>query len=168
MQHACHDAGFGVRPENHRAGAITEQHCSAAIFPVDDPRIHFGADNQGAAMLARSDQVVGDRQRVNETAADGLNIERGAPLYSQLRLHDASRARKNVVGCRRGHDDEIDFLRDDARRGKGRAACLDTEVAGGLRGFGDVTLADAGARPDPLVGGVHLFGQIVVGDDLRR
>src|SRR4030088_1687251 len=119
-------------------------------------------------MLARPDHFVGDRERVYEAAADCLNIERCAALHSQLRLHDASRARKDVVGGRRSRDDEIDFLRNDSRRGKRRAARLDTQIAGGLRGFGDMTLADAGARPDPFVGGVHLFGQIVVGDDLRR
>jgi len=80
-------------------------------------------------MLARSDQFVGDRKRIYEAAADGLNVECGAALYFQLRLHDASRARKDVVRSRRGDDDEIDFLRQDSRRGERRAARLDGEVA---------------------------------------
>src|SRR5260221_1151427 len=142
MQSACHDTGLGVRPEYHRAGAIAEQHRRAAIFPVEDPRIHFGADDESAAMLARSYQFVGDRQRIYEAAAHGLNIERGAALDSELRLHDASGARKDVVwGCR-SHDDEIDFPRQDSRRCKRLAAPLDAKVAPGLPGFADGTLAD--------------------------
>src|SRR5712691_7173004 len=31
-----------------------------------------------------------------------------------------------------------------------------------------MALVDAGAGADPLVGGIHTLGQVVVGDDLRR
>jgi len=80
MQRACHDTGLGVRTEYHRAGAIAEQHGRAAIFPIEDPRIYLGADDESAAMLARSYQFVGDRQRIYEAAADRLDIECGAAL----------------------------------------------------------------------------------------
>ena len=49
-----------------------------------------------------------------------------------------------------------------ALRGLGR------EVRGELAVGCDVALADAGALLDPLVGGIHLLGQIGVGDDPLR
>jgi hypothetical protein len=45
---------------------------------------------------------------------------------------------------------------------------LDGEVGGEFAFGGDMALLDSGALLDPLVGGIHLFGQFVVGDDSFR
>ena len=60
------------------------------------------------------------------------------------------------------------FPASKPRRLERRARRRQRQVGGGLAVGGDMALADAGARDDPLVGGVDAPRQLVVGDDLFR
>jgi len=101
-------------------------------------------------MLARSDQFVAIVSAYTKPLQTGLNVELGTAFYSQLRLHDASRARENVVGVAVATMMRSMSCGQCAPR-RALCGCLDAQITGGLRGFGDMTLADAGARPDPFV-----------------
>ena len=97
--------------------------------------------------LPGTDEAVGHRQRVDEAAAHRLHVERRAAAHAELRLQQARGARKDVVGRRRGDDDEVDVARRSVPAAcERRAARFEREVARGLRCVGDVALADAGAR----------------------
>ena len=59
--------------------------------------------------------------------------------------------------------EEADVIRREIRSGDGGCGGLDCHVD---RGTADPALADAGPFSDPGVGGVHVLGEVVVGDDL--
>jgi len=74
-----------------------------------------------------------------------------------------------VIRRERREDDGVDVLRLEPRVLQRHAARRNREIARARAGVLDVaTLADAGALDDPLVGGGHELGEVVVGDDLRR
>src|SRR5262249_35280491 len=125
-------------------------------------------DDERATVLARAYQLVRDREPVYEAAAHRLDVERGAARRAELRLHDARRARENVVRRRGGDDDEVDLAGRYRRRRERGTARFYAEIARRLRRLGDMPLPDAGARADPLVGGIHARGEIVVAYHPRR
>ena len=55
--------------DDHRAGAVAEQHAGRAIVVVDDARHHVGADDQRVLVRAGRHQLAGRRQRVGERRA---------------------------------------------------------------------------------------------------
>ena len=61
--------------QEHRPGAVAEQHAGAAVLPVQDARVDLGADHQHAVRLAGADHRVGDRKRVDEAGAGGGEVE---------------------------------------------------------------------------------------------
>ena len=111
-----------LRLQHHRAGAIAEQHAGAAVGPIENARERLGADDDGALELPALEEVVGDRQGVDEARADGLHIEGGAlddaePVW--MRTAVAGKVRSGVAG---GADDEVDVERVDAGAHEGLAA----------------------------------------------
>jgi hypothetical protein len=81
----------------------------------------FGADDEGAPMRAGLDEEIRARQGVDETGADGLDVEGGAALHSELRLQQARARGKHHVGRGGADHDEIDVGRRAARHS--RAPC---------------------------------------------
>ena len=158
----------GTRDGTSTTGAVAEQYARAAVVPVDDPRVDFGADHERVARHAGRDHAIRDSQRVDEAAADGLHVERGAAGRAELRLQEARRRRKDPVRRRRGDHDEVDVRVRDAGGIQRGARGVQREIAGLLRGCGDAPLADSGARANPVVAGVDALGKVLVREDVRR
>ena len=153
---------------HHGAGAVTKQHGGISIRPVGDARERFGAHHQRALRLARLHELVGDGQRVDETAAGGFHRERRAAARTEARLQQRAAVGEHEVGRGGAEHDEIDFSRRDARGLDGAARGDFADVDGSLAFGRDVPALDAGASADPLVGGIHLLFEIEVRDDLFR
>ena len=154
--------------QHHRAGAVAEQHAGAAVVPVEDAREGLGADHQRACAPGRAQEVVGDRQRIDEAGADRLHVEGGAARHAERGLHRGGGGRKGLVGRGGREHDQVDVaarampgVRPAPRR---RRWVARSEVISPSRR--DVALADAGALADPLVGGVEALREFGVADDL--
>ena len=168
MQVRGQDARLARRLQHDRAGTVTEQHAGAAVGPVEHARQRFGADHQRTFRGPRTHELVGGRQRENETRTSGIDVECGAAVRADAMLHQAGGARKNDVRRGRADDQQVDVAGLHAcgfHRTLGR---LHREIAGGLPFLGDMALADAGALADPFVGSVDDLFQIGVGDDVVR
>ena len=103
------------------------------------------------------------RQRVGERRARRRQIEAPRARRADLVLHQAGGAGKQHVGRDGADDDQVDVVR-------GQSGLLDRDERGLLRevrrrhaGIDDVTLANAGALHDPLVGGFDQLLEIGVG-----
>jgi hypothetical protein len=160
--------GASLRESTTAPGAVAEEHARPAIFPVEDARIHFGPDDQRVTVLPGLDEAVGDTQRVHESAAHRLHVERRALPETELRLQQAGRARKHHVGRGRRDYYEIDVFRGKLRGFERAPGCLEREIARLLVIGGDVPLANSGSRPDPLVGGVHQRLEVAIREHLLR
>ena len=165
-----HDAVAGVaRLEQHRAGAVAEQHAGGAVGVVDDRRHLVGADHHDLARGAVGDELRGDGQRIEKARAGRLHVERADILDADHVADQVGGRRKLHVRRGGGADQQIDL----ARLGAG----LLQQAAHGLRGhmrgaeplaFEDVALLDAGALGDPGVAGVHHARQFRIGEQVRR
>ncbi len=156
------------RHQHDRACAVTEQHAGSAVTPVEDARIDLRADDERVARHSRRDHAIGQSERIDESAAHGLDVEGRSARRAELGLEDARRRGKDHVRGGRRDDDEIDVGRRNPRGAEGGPRRMLGEVAGHLRGRRDPALADAGARADPRVAGVDALREIVVGEDVRR
>ncbi len=96
-----------ARAQEHRAGAVAEQHAGAAVLPVQDARIDLAADHQDAARLAGPDHAVGDRQAVDEPGAGRRQVEAEAPRDAQCRLHAQRGGGKRLVRRAGRQDDRV-------------------------------------------------------------
>ncbi len=163
------DARRVRRHEHDRTCAVAEQHARAAIVPVEDARVDLRADDERVARRACRYHLVGDRERVHEPRAHCRDVEcRAAVPDAELVLHDARGRRKDHVGRRRRHDDEVDVAGLHARGRNGFARGVRREVGRRFAIGGDVALADAGARTNPFVARVDALRERLVGEDLRR
>ena len=161
-------ARLRLRLEHDRAGAVAEQDAGGAIGPVEDARIGLRPDHQGTLEAAAAQETVRDREAVDEARAHRLQVEGGAMRDAEPGLDRDRAGRKRVVRGGGGEHDEIDRLRLDPGGGKRGLRRLEPHVGGDLAGRRDVALADAGALDDPLVAGVDLAGELLVGEDALR
>ena len=101
------------------------------------------------------DQRAGLGQPVDEAGTPGAQVE-AAGVDRAEAVADQGRGRgEEVVRGGGGHDDDVDVLRGHPGAREHVAAGRRGQVAGRLLGRRQAPLADAGARDDPLVGGVH-------------
>jgi trehalose synthase len=156
------------RRQHHRAGAVAEEHARGAVLVVDDARHDVGADDERAVVRAARDHLQADRQREGEARARRAEVEAPRVHRADLVLQQAGGAREHHVGGRRADDDEADVGRRDARLRDGRERGLLREVGRRHPRVHDVTLPDAGALQDPLVGGVDHLLEVGVGQQPGR
>jgi hypothetical protein len=58
-------------------------------------------------MTTRADEFLGNRQRIDETAAHRLHIEGGRAMIAQLALQQARGTRKDEIRGRGGDNDQV-------------------------------------------------------------
>ena len=133
-------------------------------------RVSVSAPTTSARLRgAGPDELVGDRQRVDEARAGGIDVERRAAVGAEAVLQQAGGGREDQVRRGGAEHDQVELGRLRRRRLPARATRgVVGQVAGGLAFGGDVALADAGARGDPLVAGVDELREVVVGQHLFR
>ena len=155
-------SGRLLRLEEHRAGAVAEQHGGAAVRPIQDAGIHLRPDHQHAAHLAAADHRVRDPEAVDEAAARGRHVEAEA-AGTDLCLHRHRRRRECLVRRAGAEDDGVHV--GGARPGMGQGGLGRAGAHEGRRLVrpGDMALPDAGPLRDPGVRGVQPLRQFGVG-----
>ena len=149
------------------AGAVSEEDERRAVLPVEDLREHVSSDHERASRETRREHPVGLRDRVDESRAAREQVV-GRRLRHPERIREDGRGgREHHVRRHRRADEEIDVRGIDAgvlesRRAAGIAMSVSASSCGG-----DPPLADAGPLANPLVGGVHDLGELVVRHHLR-
>src|SRR5690606_8545272 len=114
-------------------------------------------------VAARAHRVPRLIQRVDEARAARAQVVGGRVGNAQSMLNDAGRGRHRIVARRGGDDEQIDVLWAYASVGERLFGGLDGPVRGSFPFGGDAALLDSRPRGDPLVGRIHHFLQIDVG-----
>ena len=153
--------------QQHTAGAITEQDAGVAILHIEDRTHLVGADYQhlfqGTTLYALR---AGD-EAINESRASRGEIVSPSFTGAYLVLHQAGGGWKKHVGGYSGNNDQIDFGRIQLFLLQD-LPCHLIGHKGSRLAVQETSLSDARAITDPLIGGFHEFGQLVVGDDFLR
>ena len=169
------NAGIGRGLEHDSARAVTEEHAGGAVLHVEHSGHHLGADHDRGAVGTRAQHGVGGVERIDEARTDRLHVEGRASSGAERGLHAAGDGRKDHVGRRGGHDDQVDFgsldvrgLKRPAGGGHGQRR---RRLALGL--VSEMAALDAGARANPLVARLNAVAgehgrKFPVGDDALR
>lgn len=148
-------------------GTVAEEHTGAPVAKVHDTAEDFRPQYQAVLPGGGGQQALGGVQSVHKAGAGGVQIKAyGILRKAQLLLEQAGGGGGKKIRGDCGHQADADFAGGDAAP----LQCL----PGGGQTEGGVALAvgavasgaDAGAGGDPLVVGIHDFGQIIVGHDL--
>ncbi len=146
--------------------AVGEDDGGRAVRRVDDGGERVGADEQDPVGDTGGDQARRGRQPVEEAGAHGGDVEGGDTRQAEPGGHVGRGGRADPVGRGGGQDDGP---RPGVAGGVQRPPSgLHREVGGGHAGGDPVPGPDAGTGADPLVGGVEVGGEVVVGDHVRR
>ena len=169
VERGAADPGAGGRClDDHRPGAVAEEHTGRAIVPVQKARDRLRAHEQDLPRGPRQDEAAGHREAVDEASARGPQIEdRGTPRAEALLDETRSGGQEVVRRCRRD-DDRIEILAAHARSRERFLRGLRRHDRGDLVSLDDVSLADPGALVDPRVGRVHDGLEVRVRQHLRR
>ena len=152
-----------VTLQHHSAGAITKEHAGRAVFPVQDPAHGLRADDQRPFHPAGAQQSVCRAHAVDKARANRLYVHsQRARSDAKVALDHCGHGRKGEVRRGSRDDDAIDVGRRQARVLQRIARGGDGEGRGGFAFTSEVTLADAGARLDPLVAGFQAGREIVI------
>src|SRR3954468_2906399 len=150
--------------DDHRAGAVAEEHRRPAVVVVGDARERLGAADEHDARAAGLDLGGGLVERVDEAGAGGVDVDGARALGPERERDVRGDARRHAVGRDRRDDDLVYLVRRAAgvveRGGAGAGRKLGERLVGG----DDVALADAGAAHDPLVGRVEALDDLGVAD----
>ena len=148
--------------DDGRTGAVPEEHAGPPILPVHHLAHHLAAHHRRAARRPGHDQARRHLEGVDEAGAARRDVEGRHALDAQRALGPAGGGGKERVRGGGGHHQGVDGIGRDVGVGAGRAHRPRTQVRGGLVRGGDVSAFDAGALPDPGIGGVDASGQLVV------
>ena len=162
------NTGFVCRFKNDRTCAIAKEDGGTAVAPVQDVAEQFRTDNQRPFTAACANEVIGGRQREDESGTGGLHVKGGNGLAAEAGLQLTGVAGKDVFWRRGGDDDEIQRCRVNIGALQGVACGLIGKIRAAFIRRGDVALRDAGTGTNPLVGGVHPLGEFLVGHDPLR
>ncbi len=99
------------------------------------------------------------RQRVREIPSTPPKDRIPTLSSRQLVLNQARRGGEKHVRRHRGDHDHLDFFRANAFRRQQFLRRFRSQMRRGHARVGVVPLADAGARANPLVGGIHTFSR---------
>ncbi len=154
--------------EHNGARAVAKKNAGRAIRPIENARERFGTDDERSVRLSGLQEIIRNRQCIDEPRAHRLDIESGALRDAEHLLDFHRRRREGAIGRRGRANDEIDVDRIDPctnqcllRRGR-------AEIGRQLGFVSDMPTDYAGAFLDPGVGGVDYFREIMVGYDAFR
>ena len=166
VDHAVLAVGGGF--EEDCAGAVAEEHAGGAVGVVDDGGHGVRADDEDFFLGAGLDELRAHLEGVDESGTGGGEVEAPGALGAEAILDEAGGGGEEHVGGDGADDDDFNFGGIDAAFGEAAAGGFDSHVAGGHAGLDDVTLFDADAGGDPLVGGVDHFFEVCVGEEAGR
>jgi hypothetical protein len=153
--------------QERRTCAVGEDH--GDVPPLgrhQHPRgLHLRPHYQHPAVLSGANPAIGHRERVDESAALGADVDRGDGADRHGSLEEDAVSRREVVGGGGGVDDGVHLGRRDVRHLQRPVSGRQGQIHPGFPLSYVPALLDPGAGPDPLVAGLHHPGEIVVGDD---
>src|SRR5690606_14972322 len=129
--------------------------------------MQFGADHQHLSVHAALDVLVRHGKGIDKAGTLVPDIQGPHGAKAHVPLYQVPRTWKVIVRAQGGEHDEIDFFLVDPRPLYGYFAGLDPHGGGGVRSLDHMPpFPDTRPFLDPLVVGVHEFGQIVIGDHI--
>ena len=154
--------------QNCGTGAVPEENAGVAVFPVDEGREFFGADNERVFEGAVGDESLGNLHRVDEARARCGDVERYRSHAAQVLLNIASGGGGEGVGGDGGDDDELQVFCGDAGLFERFFSRFGGHVRGELVFGGDAALFDAGSARDPFVGGFNKGFEFGISENFFR
>ena len=149
--------------EHDGAGTVTEEDGGTPIGPVDDGRHGVAPDDEHAIGPARrGHHSVGGHIAVREAGTHDVEVHR-ATRNAQTGGDHGAGGGERLLGRGGAQHEEANVVRREIRSGDGGRGGLGRHVD---RGAANPALTDAGPFSDPGVGGLHVLGEVVVGDDL--
>jgi hypothetical protein len=154
--------------KQHGTSSVAEDDAGVAILVVDHRRIDVRTDDENFLVDAAFDELGAGRQRVNESAASGGDIE--APAVSDLEfvLNQAGSGRIHHVGSYGSDNDGLNVADVRAVTFDKILDGIDGQVAGRNAFFDDMTFADTGPCEDPVVGRLYHLLQLEIIEYLGR
>src|SRR6516225_4362452 len=159
-------SGLLLAIEDHRAGAVAEQHAGAAVGPIQNPRESLRSDHQGPRERAGPKQRVRRCQAINKTRAHCLQVKRGAMSDAKPSLNRNRTCRERIIGRGGSEYDQINRLGIDVSMRKRRFRRAYRHMRGTFARRCNSSVMDAGTLNDPVIGSVDLAGEFLVGKDL--
>ena len=161
------DGGVILPPLHHgRGGSVPKEDAGAPVGVVGDPAEDLGPQDKAHLPRRGGEQALGGVEGVDKSGAGGVQVEAdGVLLKAQLPLQDAGRGGIQMVPGEGGHQAHPHVRRVDVPLLQGLPGRGQAQLGVGLPLSADMPGVDAGAGGDPLVAGVHHFGQIFVGED---
>jgi len=160
---------FFARLNQHRSGAVAEQHAGRTVGIVDDRRHLVCSDQHDLAVFAGLDELRSDGERIDEAGARGLHVEAADAVDARHVADEIGRRGEYEVRRRRGADQEVHLagsgaglLEESAHRFRAHMRSAQSLA------LEDVPLFDAGALDDPLVTGVDHLRELGVGKHVGR
>ena len=151
-----------------RSGAVAKEHAGRAVLVIEDARHDVCADDQGMFVRSGRHQLARRRERIGERRTRRVQIEPPRAVRADLVLNKTRRAREHHVRRDRADNDHVDVVGRQARALDRLQGGFLAQVGGRHARIHDVSLADADALHDPLVGGVDHPRKVVVGQHPRR
>ena len=147
------------------AGAIAEDEAVGAVGHVEGHRQLLGTDDEDMRCASAAHHVGGECHAVTESGAADGDVECGNTVRAEFGgdLRRACR-RHEQMGVGR-EDDGVDVGAGEQSIGDRRAPGLDAHLHDVLVAAREASGLDAGPRVDPLVGGIDVLADLVVGDD---
>ena len=149
--------------EYYRARSITEQDRGRAILPIEWAAHGVRTDHKDTVKSGGDEPICG-HEAIGEPRAHRLDVA-GATTDTQLCMDGGRRTWHQLIRGGRGDHHEIDVVTGQSSAIQSLLARMNRHFAGRTT---HVTFLDAGSLEDPLVAGVHHFGQVIVGQDLGR
>jgi hypothetical protein len=179
-------ARVGALAHDEHAGAVAEEHGGAAVLGRElvllrcdlsialseqhvprvrhEARVRLRTDDEHGLGRTGADEAIGQLHAERHRRALLPDVERGHARDAELGAEERARAGEDMLGGHRREDDVVDLGGVDVRRREGLARRGHREIRDALPLRDVVTLLDAGARPDPLVAGVHHARELIVSD----
>ena len=114
-----------ARLEHDRARPVAEQDAGRAVVPIHEARESLCADHERTLIRAGTQKFLRGHDRVDEAAADSLQVESGALDDAESGLNLSGDRGKRVVRRRRGDNDEVNVGRRQAAAAQRRLSRLE-------------------------------------------
>ncbi len=110
-------------------------------------------------------KLLGHGQPVYKSRASGIDIKSHGLFGPEPVLDYAARGRRGHIRRGGADNNQVQFLRENARHFQGFFRGRDREIAQGLPGQNHPSFFNSGPTDDPFVGGIYQAFEISVGDD---
>jgi hypothetical protein len=154
----------GVLAQHDRPSPVSKEHTGISILKIGPVGDDLSSHHQGMLMGAVLHKLLGHRQAVNKSRAGGIHIKCHG-LFSPDPVLDYTALGWSGHIRRRGPDNnQVQFLRGQARHFQGFFRGRDNDIAQGLPGQNHPSFFNSGATENPFVGSIYQAFKIGIGD----